>query len=334
MTQNPPLLSVENLTIEFQLGMGRAIRAVDDVSFTIQSGEIVGLVGESASGKSTLGLALMRMVPSPGKIRSGTITFNGRDVLAMSQQDLRRVRGQEIALIVQDALATMNPVTVIREQIEQVLQDHEAVQSRRQVTKRVLAALRAARLPDGEAAIRRYPHELSGGMQQRVSIAQGLILEPKLIIADEPTTALDVTVQAQILELLRGIADEGTSILFVTHDLATVAEICDRVLVMYAGRVVESGPTTEVFGNPSHPYTQGLLASLLPLSGEPPESLAAIPGQPPTPDDWPTGCRFHQRCFLWEAKGRPATCQSDDPPLNTITATHGAACHFLPKGSL
>ncbi len=188
---------------------------------------------------------------------------------------------------------------------------------------RAVQALRDVQLPDAEANLRRYPHELSGGMQQRVAIAQGLILGPKLIIADEPTTALDVTVQAQILSLLKEISTGGTSIVFVTHDLATVAEICDRVLVMYAGRIVESGTVASVFADPQHPYTRGLLASLLPLGGEPPEELAAIPGQPPRPEAWPTGCRFHPRCPLWREKGEPEICVDDDPQARRVAAPLG-----------
>jgi len=333
MTPGEPLLSVEDLTVEFALGSGNTLRAVSGVTFSLNEGEIVGLVGESASGKSTLGLAVMRMVPSPGKIKSGRVTFGGRNILELSENDVRKIRGQDIALIVQDALATMNPVSVVGEQISQVVRDHEGVKSKRKLFDRAVQSLKDARLPHPEVNMTRYPHELSGGMQQRVSIAQGLVLGPKLIIADEPTTALDVTVQAQILELLRGIANRGTGILFVTHDLATVAEICDRVIVMYAGRIVESGPTSEVFARPTHPYTRGLLASLLPLEGEPPSSLVAISGQPPTPDDWPTGCPFHTRCPLWQEKGQPEVCVTDNPTLRVLAAGHGAACHFAGEES-
>lgn len=326
-----PLLRVDGLTVEFPVRGGSRIRAVDDVSFEVRSGEIIGLVGESASGKSTLGLSIMRMVPRPGEVTASAIEFDGRNLLDLSEGHMRQVRGSDISLIVQDALATMNPVTTVEEQIEQVVRDHEGVRSRRTLRERAIAALRSVQLPNAEANLRRYPHELSGGMQQRVAIAQGLILGPKLIIADEPTTALDVTVQAQILALLKTIADAGTSILFVTHDLATVAEICDRVLVMYAGRLVEQGTTAEVFANPQHPYTRALLESLLPLGGEPPETLSAIPGQPPTPEAWPTGCRFHPRCPLWRAKGEPEICREDDPAPVLVNGTHHAACHFAER---
>jgi oligopeptide/dipeptide ABC transporter ATP-binding protein len=323
------LIRVENLSVEFGSGPG-AVRAVDDVSFTIGQGEIIGLVGESGSGKSTLGLALMRMVPAPGVVTSGRVVFDGRDLGTLSERQMREIRGNELALIVQDALATMNPVTRIEEQIVEILKDHagKAKVYRKSFRERALRALRSVHLPNAELNLRRYPHQLSGGMQQRVAIAQGLLLEPKLIIADEPTTALDVTIQAQILSLLREVRDtRGASIVFVTHDLATVAEICDRVMVMYAGRIVESGTVREVFRNPEHPYTKALLRGLLPLVGEPPEELDALPGQPPRPEDWPSGCRFHPRCPLYVSLGKPDVCRGTDPKLDE-TQPHWAACHF------
>jgi oligopeptide/dipeptide ABC transporter ATP-binding protein len=329
-TQEPggePLLGVTGLTVEFP-ARGRKVRAVDDVSFSIGRGEIIGLVGESASGKSTLGLALMRMIPAPGVASAGTIAFHGRDLATLSEAEMRGLRGKALALIVQDALATMNPVTTIEEQIGEVIRDHGGDRSRKSLRARAIEMLREVRLPNAEKSLRSYPHELSGGMQQRVAIAEGLILGPELIIADEPTTALDVTVQAQILSLLREICDKrGTSIIFVTHDLATVAEICDRVMVMYAGRIVESGTVSTVFRKPAHPYTRALLGGLLPLSGEPPTELEALPGQPPRPDAWPTGCRFHPRCPTWRLLGEPEICTTNDPEVDE-TQPHWAACHF------
>lgn len=322
-----PLVTVEGLSVEFPAKEG-TFRAVDDVSFTVRRGEIVGLVGESASGKSTLGLALMRMVPRPGRATAERIEFEGTDIRSLSEGQMRRIRGADITLIVQDALATLNPVTTIGEQVTRILRDHGVPGGHAEHRTRALRALAEVHLPDPEGVMRRYAHELSGGMQQRVAIAQGLLLEPSLIIADEPTTALDVTVQAQILDLLREISTKhGTSMIFVTHDLATVAEICDRVLVMYAGRIVESGAVSDVFAAPQHPYTRALLASLLPLGGTPPERLDAIPGQPPRPDSWPTGCRFHPRCPLYKALGEPEICRTTDPSRATELA-HWAACHF------
>ncbi|MGB4136032.1 MAG: ABC transporter ATP-binding protein, partial [Microbacterium sp.] len=321
------LMTVRGLSVEFPTRQG-PVRAVDGVSFVVRPGEIIGLVGESASGKSTLGLSLLRAVPSPGRASAEELRLQDLDLLALSGAELRTVRSAEIALVVQDALATMNPVTTIGEQITRILRDHGVPGTRKEHRDRAIRMLEEVRLPDPEGVMRRYPHELSGGMQQRVAIAQGMILEPRVIIADEPTTALDVTVQAQILALLKSMAvTRGTSIIFVTHDLATVAEICDRVMVMYAGRIVESGPVADVFRGPQHPYTRALLASLLPLEGEPPERLDAIPGQPPHPGSWPTGCRFHPRCPLYREKGEPERCRTGDPVARG-DRTHWAACHF------
>jgi oligopeptide/dipeptide ABC transporter ATP-binding protein len=323
-----PVLQVEHLSVAFGSGP-RAVRAVDDVSFTIGQGEIIGLVGESGSGKSTLGLALLRIVPRPGAT-TGRVVFGGRDLGALTERQMRALRGDELALIVQDALATMNPVTRIEEQIVEIVRDHAEGMpvSGKNLRARALAVLRSVHLPKAELNLRRYPHQLSGGMQQRVAIAQGLILEPRIIIADEPTTALDVTVQAQILALLQEVRDSrGTSIVFITHDLATVAEICDRVMVMYAGRIVESGTVREVFRRPQHPYTRALLSGLLPLVGEPPEELDALPGQPPRPEDWPSGCRFHPRCPLYARLGKPDVCAQTDPDVDE-SVPHWGACHF------
>jgi oligopeptide/dipeptide ABC transporter ATP-binding protein len=322
-----PLLEVTDLTVEFP-GRHGTVRAVDDVSFTLGRGEIIGLVGESASGKSSLGLALMRTVPSPGRVTAGSIRLEGEDLAMLSEAQMRHVRGSRISLIVQDALATMNPVTTIGEQIEEVIRDHSERFSRTERRTRAAAMLSEVRLPNVAQNLRRFPHQLSGGMQQRVVIAEGLVLDPQVIIADEPTTALDVTVQAQILTLLREVCEtRGTSIVFVTHDLATVAEICDRVMVMYAGRIVESGTVREVFRRPAHPYTKALLNGLLPLTGESPEVLEALPGQPPRPEEWPTGCRFHPRCPLRAALGDPEICTTRDPHVDE-SVPHWAACHF------
>jgi oligopeptide/dipeptide ABC transporter ATP-binding protein len=324
-----PLVRVRNLRITFRMRRA-AVRAVDDVSFDIGRGEIVGLVGESGSGKSTLGAALLRMVPAPGEIINGSIVLDGQDLLSLSAAEMRQLRGRDVSLIVQDALAAMNPVTTVGEQVGEVIRDHVGG-SRREVAQRVLEILRQVRLPRPELNVRRHAHELSGGMQQRVVIAGALVLHPKLIVADEPTTALDVTVQAQILRLLADIRGRtGTSILFITHDLATVAQVCDRVMVMYAGRIVEAGPVAAIFADPLHPYTRSLLASLPPLQGEPPDELAALPGQPPRPEEWPSGCRFHPRCPLREALGRPRRCV-DEEPLPDTAHPHWGACHFLDR---
>jgi oligopeptide/dipeptide ABC transporter ATP-binding protein len=240
---------------------------------------------------------------------------------------MTRLRGSAISLIVQDALAVMNPVTTVGEQVGEVVGDHVGGR-RREIRAQALEMLRRVRLSNPEQNLNSYAHQLSGGMQQRVVIAEGLILGPKVIVADEPTTALDVTVQAQILDLLRDVRrTESTSVLFITHDLAIVAELCDRVLVMYAGKIVESADTTALFRAPRHPYTQALLAGLLPLAGEPPTELKALPGQPPSAEAWPTGCRFHPRCQLRVALGNPDRCV-EEQPIADESVSHWAACHF------
>jgi peptide/nickel transport system ATP-binding protein len=320
------LLRVENLSIHFPSG-STTVRAVDDVSLHVKRGEIVGLVGESGCGKSTLGMSLLRLVQSPGEIVAGRIVFDGRDFVPLPERELRRLRGQQISLIVQDALAVMNPVTRVGEQLTEVIRDHVAV-PRAERRQRAVDGLRSVGFPRPEASVRSYPHQLSGGMQQRVSIAQSMLLGPRLIVADEPTTALDVTVQAQVLNLLKDARTErGTSIVLITHDLAAVAEICDRVLVMYAGKIVESGPVREIFRAPQHPYTAALLAALLPLRGDPPAELTALTGQIPQAEQWPSGCRFHPRCPLRRQLGDPESCTTTEPPVGQ-ESTHWAACHF------
>lgn len=320
------LLVVDDLSVQYRTKRSKVL-ALEHVSLRIGRGEIVGLVGESGSGKSTLAMSLLRLVPSPGEIQGGRILFEGEDLLAFSEKAMSRIRGASISLVVQDALAVLNPVTTVGEQIGEVVRDHVGG-SRQEIRARSLETLRSVHLPNPQSNLERYPHELSGGMQQRVVIAEALILGPKLIIADEPTTALDVTVQAQILNLFREAREQrGASVLFVTHDLAIVAEVCDRMLVMYAGKIVEAGQVREVFRNPKHPYTQALLSCLLPLHGDPPTELRALAGQPPSPDNWPSGCRFHPRCSLRAALGNPGRCV-DEQPNPDESLPHWAACHF------
>jgi oligopeptide/dipeptide ABC transporter ATP-binding protein len=324
-TEPDALLVVESLSIEFATRRG-LLPAVDRVSFQIERGQIVGLVGESASGKSTLGMALLGMVPAPGKVVGGRVLFHGRDLLALPEAEMRRIRGASISLVVQDALAAMNPVTTVGEQMEEVLRDHVGG-SRRENRERSMDILVRLHMPQRDTILERYPHELSGGMQQRVVIAQALLLGSELVVADEPTTALDVTVQAQILDLLKEVRGElGTSVLYITHDLATVGELCDLVMVMYAGRIVESGTVDQIFSEPKHPYTRALFAALLPLHGDPPEQLRPSPGQPPRPGEWPAGCRFRPRCDLHVALDKPALCEEEEPQGGEHG--HWAACHF------
>ena len=323
----PALLEVEDLCVEYGRA-GRAVRVVDSVSFRLGEGEVVGLVGESGCGKSTLGSSLLRLVAGPGRIARGRIVFDGTDLVRLPDSAMRKLRGAKICMIVQDALASLNPVSRIGHQVAEVVQDHvdcDAATTR----QRVLDTLRKVRLPRPELTARNYPHELSGGMQQRVVIGEGVILGPRLLVADEPTTALDVTVQSQILDLLLQIREEnGTAILLITHDLATVADICDRVMVMYGGRIVETGVVDEIFSRPRHPYTRALLDSLLPLRGDPPDQLSALEGQPPQPGALLKGCRFRPRCLLWSELCQPAICVTDDPQLADRGDRHFAACHF------
>jgi oligopeptide/dipeptide ABC transporter ATP-binding protein len=325
------LLGVKDLRVSFAMRKG-VVNAVDGVSMSMRTAEIVGLVGESGSGKSTLGMAILRLVPAPGRVVGGEIQFLGRDLLKLSIKEMRAIRGRDIALIVQDALAAMNPVTTVAEQIGEVVRDHQGGRAR-EVWERSLAMLKRVDIPRPKLTLKKHAHELSGGMQQRVAIAGALILGPKLLIADEPTTALDVTVQAQILDLLRSIRDtSGAAVLFISHDLATVAELCDRILVMYAGRIVESGPTVAVFEKPLHPYTQALLSAIPPLGGGAPPRFEALGGSPPDPARWPTGCRFHPRCPLRIALGSPAACAEAEPPEGSDDS-HWAACHFQDQSS-
>jgi oligopeptide/dipeptide ABC transporter ATP-binding protein len=321
------LLTVEDLSVHFPSDLG-TVRAVDKVSLSIQPGEIVGLVGESGCGKSTLGMSMLRMVATPGTIAGGRILFEGRDLIELSESEMRRLRGRAISLISQDALAVMNPVTTVGEQITEVVKGHVGG-ARSELRRLATQTLTSVGFPNPELSLRMYPHQFSGGMQQRVSIAQSLILGPRLVIADEPTTALDVTVQAQILGLLKQARTSlGTSIVFITHDLAVVAEVCDKIIVMYAGKLVESGSVRDIFRSPKHPYTKALLAGLLPLRGTPPAQLRALPGQIPRPEEWPSGCRFHPRCPLRTQLGDPEVCESREPNAEQRPG-HWASCHFV-----
>jgi peptide/nickel transport system permease protein len=293
--ESEALLSVQNLHVEFRLGR-RTLRAVTDVSLDIAPGECLGLIGESGSGKSVTALAVTGLVASPpGIIAGGAVRFQGRDLVGMKQSELRRLRGDKIAYIFQDPQATLHPLYRIGDQIAEAIQVHHPV-AKAEAHARALDLLSQVRIPNVESRARNYPHELSGGMRQRVGIAMALANEPELIIADEPTTALDVTVQAQILKLLDDLRRErNVAILFITHDFGVVGQLCDRVAVMYAGRIVETGPTAAVLQSPVHPYTRRLIACVPELGGGR-RQLAAIPGLPPAVDDLPPGCAFAPRC--------------------------------------
>jgi oligopeptide/dipeptide ABC transporter ATP-binding protein len=315
-----PVLAVERLTTVFDLPAGPA-PAVDAVSFEIREGETLGLVGESGSGKSVTALSIMRLVQPPGRIAGGRIRFKGRDLLALSESDMRHVRGAEIALIFQEPMTALNPVFTIGDQLAETLTVHGRG-TRREAMARAAELLEAVRIKDAASCLRDYPHQLSGGMRQRVLIAMALACKPSLVIADEPTTALDVTIQAEILDLLREMkAAFNLSLLLITHDLGVIAETADRVAIMYAGRIVEEGPVRAILREPKHPYTRGLLASI--PGGEPGERLRAIDGSVPPLGALPPGCAFNPRC-----PDRFAPCTSAPPPDYKVGPDHNAKCYL------
>jgi len=309
-----PLLELKELTTVFPLPRG-LIKAVDGVSLNLMEGEILGLVGESGCGKSVTLLSILRLVPFPGKIIRGEVVYKGENLLEKSAGEMRKIRGREIAMIFQDPMTTLNPVFKVGEQVRESLRIHGLVEDKRgpmalfpfwpfdgarrkAEMKRVLRIMEEVGIPSPTYRYHEYPHQFSGGMQQRMVIAIALACEPKLLLADEPTTALDVTIQAQILELLRGINQEhGTGIIFVTHDLGLAAEFCHNIAVMYAGKIVEKGPTEEVINDPKHPYTQGLLRSI-PRIVRGRRKIKPIPGEVPEPIDLPEGCAFYPRCEM------------------------------------
>ena len=313
-----PLLSVRDLSVAF----GRNT-VVEGVSFDLAPGEILGVVGESGSGKSVTALSIMRLIPSPGRV-TGRIDFAGQDLMALPEPRMREIRGRDIAMIFQEPMTSLNPVFTCGDQVMEALVHHRGL-DRAGARAEALKLLKLVEIPSAERRLDDYPHQLSGGMRQRVMIAMALACRPKLLLADEPTTALDATIQAQILDLLRGLQRElGMAVVLITHDLGVVSEVAHRVLVMYAGRVVETSPAAEVFARPLHPYTEGLLASIPRLEG-PIERLDAIPGQVPTPDAMPAGCRFAPRCRYAE----PA-CAASPPPLAPRGEGRTAACIRVP----
>lgn len=289
------LLEVRNLETIFTTEEG-IITAVDNVSFSIHKGETIGIVGESGCGKSVTSLSIMRLLPNNGIIRFGTIIFNGENLLKKTEKEMRDIRGNEISMIFQEPMTSLNPVYTIGEQVAETIRMHQMLNKKQAVEKSV-EALRMVGIPLPEKRINEYPHQLSGGMRQRVMIAIALACNPKLIIADEPTTALDVTIQAQILELMKGLKNNlNTSIMLITHDLGVIAEMAERVLVMYAGQVVEESPVDELFNKPLHPYTEGLMKSIPRIGKNTSERLHIIKGMVPHPLEMPKGCRFNPRC--------------------------------------
>jgi oligopeptide/dipeptide ABC transporter ATP-binding protein len=315
-----PLLRVDRLTTIFDLPSG-PVPAVDDVSFEVRAGETLGLVGESGSGKSVTALSIMRLVQPPGRIAAGRIEFKGRDLLGLPEAGMRALRGAEIALIFQEPMTALNPVFTIGDQVGEALLVHRRA-SRREAKTRAVELLEAVRIPDAAGRARDYPHQLSGGMRQRVLIAMALACRPALLIADEPTTALDVTIQAQILDLLREMKSAfNLSLLLITHDLGVVAETADRVAVMYAGRIVEQGPVRAIIREPRHPYTRGLLASIPGASGG--TRLRAIEGSVPMLGALPPGCAFNPRC-----PDRIERCGREIPADHAVGSGHTVRCHL------
>ena len=317
--QTTDLLSVRGLTTEFLTEAG-SVRAVDNISFSIPRGGTVGLVGESGCGKSVTSLSIMRLVASPGRIASGQILLDGTDLVQVSEKDMRNFRGNRISMIFQEPMTSLNPVFTIGDQVGEVFKIHQGSGSL-EAREKAIEMLRVVRIPAPDSRVDEYPHQLSGGMRQRVMIAMALACRPELLIADEPTTALDVTIQAQILELMSSLQrDLGTSILLITHDLGVVAEVCESVVVMYAGRIVEKAPVAEVFSGARHPYTRGLLNSI-PRLGRKVRRLPTIEGSVPAPGNYPKGCRFQDRCPLVVQQ-----CREVEPELTTVSARHEVAC--------
>jgi len=321
-----PLLSISDLTVEFRTDDG-IVHAVDGISYDVFPGETLGIVGESGSGKSVSTLALLGLIPQPpGRIVRGTATFKGTDLLKMRKQELRRFRGDEVAMVFQDPMTSLNPVLRIGFQLGEAIKTHYPKEPDDKIKSRVVELLRLVGVPNPDIRVNQYPHEFSGGMRQRAMIAMSIANSPSLLIADEPTTALDVTIQAQVLEVLKTVQEEThAATILITHDLGIVAEMCERVLVMYAGRIVESGDVHTIFRSPRHPYTVGLLDSLPKLT-EDEEWLRPIPGSPPSLINRPSGCAFHPRCFL--SQGR-TQCREEIPELHAAEGqSHRAACHF------
>ena len=320
-----PILQIRNLKTYFQTEAGIA-KAVDGVDFDVFPGEVVGLVGESGSGKSVTALSILRLIPSPpGKIADGSILFQGRNLLDLSWADIRAIRGKEISMIFQEPMTSLNPVFTIGMQMMESVLAHERV-SRKAAFDRSVEMLELVGIADPPSRMHDYPHQFSGGMRQRVMIAMALSCNPSVLIADEPTTALDVTIQAQILELMLRIKDQrqDAAILLITHNLAVVAETCHRVIVMYGGRIQEIAPVQELFRNPLHPYTRGLLASIPAVDGDRRERLPAIPGNVPSIFDLPAGCKFETRC-----KERLERCAQIEPPIVEVSPGHWVRCHLV-----
>jgi oligopeptide transport system ATP-binding protein len=315
-----PLLAVEGLETSFVASEG-VVHAVRGVSFALEPGETLALVGESGSGKSVTALSLIRLLPPNGRIVGGSVLLEGDEVLTASSRELRRIRGRRIAMVFQDSMTSLNPLLTVGRQLTESLEAHLGL-DRGEARRKAVSLLQEVGVPEPGERLRQYPHQLSGGLRQRVAVAVALAPNPAVLIADEPTTALDVTIQAQLLDLLKRERDErGMALLLITHDLGVVAGMADRVAVMYAGRIVEHGPTDEVFERPRHPYTRGLLESVPRIDADVGERLRSIPGTPPPVWALPAGCPFRPRCDLAMPR-----CAEADPPLDRVDTEHEAAC--------
>src|SRR5918992_3645219 len=323
MSQNGTLLSVRDLRTYFETEDG-TVRAVDGISFDLKRGETLGIVGESGSGKSVTNLSVIRLIPSPpGRIVSGEVVFHGQDIMSLPVEDVRKIRGKRIAMIFQDPMTSLNPFMRISKQLMEITQLHLGY-TKEQAYEHAVKMLEMVGIPEARVRVDSYPHEFSGGMRQRVMIAMALSCEPELLIADEPTTALDVTIQAQILELIKELKQKtGTSIILITHDLGVVAGMTDHIIVMYAGKVFEQAPTRELFACPGNPYTKGLLRSVPDPAHEEGRELYQIPGLPPDLANLPKGCPFEPRCYRAED-----ICRREFPPFVQVNADHHSLCHF------
>jgi len=320
----PPLLDIENLSVCFDTDDG-VVRAAENVSLTVATGETVGLVGESGCGKTVTALSILRLVPSPpGRITSGRVLFHGRDLLALPPQELRAVRGRAISMVFQEPMTALSPLHRVGHQLVETVRLHRRI-SRPDAGRLAREWLRKMGIPDPERSCRAYPFQLSGGMRQRVMIAMALMLAPELIVADEPTTALDVTIQAQVFDLMRDMRRRDTALLLITHDMGVVWEMCARVAVMYAGEIVESAGVRELFARPLHPYTEALLASIPPMGGQAHARLTPIKGQVPSPLRYPSGCRFRDRCPYAFAQ-----CAAEHPEMRAV-AGRQARCFLAEK---
>jgi oligopeptide transport system ATP-binding protein len=317
-----PLLEVDNLSVEFRL-RDRTVNAVNGISYTLGARETLAILGESGSGKSVSAQAIMGILDSPpGFITQGEVRFRGEDLLAMPEDQRRRIRGRRIAMVFQDALSALNPVFTVGDQIGEMFQVHLGM-SKKDSRLRAVELMDKVRIPSAKDRVKDYPHQFSGGMRQRVMIAMGISLEPDILIADEPTTALDVTVQAQIMRLLKELQqDMSMGLILITHDLGVVADVADQIKVMYAGRIVEEADVHEIYARPAHPYTEGLLASI-PRVDQKGTALATIPGQPPILSQIPAGCTFHPRCSWAQS-----ICTTEEPELLTVAMGRHSRCHF------